>query len=491
MHKEFINNNLALLTDLYELTMSEVYFEKNKTEKAVFDAFYRKEALKKGYGIMGGVRNIINFLNDFHFDEEDIEYLRSKGLFSEKFLNYLRDFRFTGNVYAIPDGTPIFGNEPILTVEAPLIEAQLIETIILSYLNAGIMYTTAAKRVSEAAKPIPVMEFGARRALGPDAAIEASACAIIGGCVATSNVLSGKLNDLSISGTFAHSYVMSFDTELEAFKAYADVYPDNCTLLVDTYDVLRSGLPNAIKTAQYLRSKGYELKGIRIDSGDLAYLTKEAKKMLVDAGFPDVKICVSNGLKEETILSLKQQGAVIDSIGLGDNIVLPDNARIGCVYKLVAINKNGKYIAKIKASEDKVKTTTPGFKKVYRLYNQEGFAIADVIALSDEILSTDEITLIDSQNEDNVKTIRDFTIRELQVPIFENGKLVSEIRDVSTIKDYCDKEFATLYDEIKRPLNPQKYYINLSRELLMLKQSLISEINSRNGYGRVRSNKNG
>ena len=472
-----MTRNLTMMTDLYELTMSQAYLEQHKEkETAVFDVFFRKNPFNKGYAIMGGLHEVIEFIKKAHFSDEDIEYLRSKNIFNEKFLEYLRYFKFTGDIFAIPDGTPVFANEPILTVKAPIIEAQIIETIILSYLNAGIMYTTAAKRVTEAAEDIPIMEFGARRALGPETAVMASTYSIIGGCIATSNVLAGQEQDIPISGTFAHSFVTSFETEYDAFKAYADTYPDNCILLVDTYDTLRSGVPNAIKIAAYLRSKGHELKGIRIDSGDLAYLSKEAKRMFIEAGFPNIKICLSNGLNERTIRSLKEQGAQIDSIGLGDNIVLPDQARVGCVYKEVALKQNNEFISKIKASNDEAKAITPGYKKVYRFYDkQTGYALGDVISLYDEHIPTNKFTLIDPNNESNTLTIKNYNIRPLQENIFINGKQVYQEPTIPEKKEYCKKEMNTIYPEVKREENPHGYYVDLTKKLLKLKKELLKQ----------------
>ena len=475
-----MERNYTMMTDLYELTMSEAYYKQHKeNEIAVFDVFFRKNPFNKGYAIMGGLHEVIEYIKNFKFTQEDINYLRSKKIFDEEFLEYLKNLKFTGDIFAIPDGTPVFANEPILTVKAPIIEAQIIETIILSYLNAGIMYTTAAKRVTEAAGDIPIMEFGARRALGPDTAVLASTYSIIGGCVATSNVLAGEEKDIPISGTFAHSFVTSFDTEYDAFKAYADTYPNNCILLVDTYDTLKSGVPNAIKIANYLHNKGYELKGIRIDSGDLAYLSKEAKRMFIEAGFPNVKICLSNGLTERTIRSLKEQGAQIDSIGLGDNIVLPDNARVGCVYKEVALEKDGVFLSKIKASNDEAKAITPGYKRVYRFYNKEtGFALGDVITLYDENLPKNKYTLIDPTNESNKLTIKNYTIRELQVPIYKNGIQVYKEPTINEKKEYCTREMNTLYPEIKREENPHGYYVDLTIKLLKLKKELLRQAKS-------------
>lgn len=472
------NRNLTMMTDFYELTMSQAYFNAGKKdEEAVFDAFFRKNPLDGGYAVMGGVDRIINFINNAHFNEEDIEYLRQTGQFTEEFLNYLKDFKFTGSIYAVPDGTPVFANEPIVTVKAPIIEAQIIETILLSYLNAGIIHTTAARRVVEAADGIGIMEFGARRALGPDAAVEASKCAMIAGCVGTSNVLAGQEYGFPVLGTMAHSLVTEADTEYEAFLNYAKAYPNNCVLLVDTYDVLKSGVPNAIRVAkEFLIPNGYKLKGIRIDSGDLAYLSREAKKMLVEAGLEDTKICLSNGLNEKTIKSLKEQGAVIDSIGLGDNIVLPDKARVGCVYKNVAINQNGEFVSRIKVSNEAAKAITPGFKKVYRFYDKKtGYALGDVIALHEENIPRNKFTLIDPNNEANTLTIKNYEVRELQEAIFVDGEQVWDDPTVMEKQAYCNKEMATLYPEVKRTENPHGYYVDLTRKLLKLKKELIRQ----------------
>ena len=471
-----MTRNLTMMTDFYELTMSQAYFKAGKKdEEAVFDAFFRKNPLGGGYGVMGGLDKIISFIQNIHFDEDDISYLRSTGQFTEDFLEYLINFKFTGSIYAIPDGTPVFGNEPLVTVKAPIIEAQIIETILLSYLNENICFTTSARRIVEAASPIGVMEFGARRAMGPEAAVDASKCAVIAGCVGTSNVLAGQEYGLSVMGTMAHSLVTEADSEYEAFLNYAKAYPNNCILLVDTYDVLKSGVPNAIRIAkEYLIPNGYQLKGIRIDSGDLAYLSKEAKKMFVEAGLPDVKICLSNGLNEQTIKSLKEQGAVVDSIGLGDNIVLPDKARVGCVYKNVAVLKNGEYISKIKVSNDAAKAINPGYKKVYRFYDKNsGYALGDVLALYEENIPENEFTLIDPLNESNTLTIKNYSVRELQEIIFENGQLVYRDPSIKEKQNYCEQEMTTIYPEVKRLENPHGYYVDLTRKLLELKRELI------------------
>lgn len=468
--------NKTMMTDLYELTMAQTYFNAGEKDKiAVFDAFFRKEPLDAGYAIMAGVDNIIEYIQNLKFTEENIDYLRGLNIFTEDFLMYLSEFHFTGSIYAVPDGTPVFRNEPIVTVRAPIIEAQIIETALLSYLNASICYTTATKKITEVTKDIPVMEFGARRAFGPDAAVEASKCSIIGGAAGTSNVLAGEKYGMPVMGTMAHSLVTEADSEYEAFLNYAKSYPDNCVLLVDTYDTLRSGVPNAIKVAKdYLIPNGYTLKGIRIDSGDLAYLSKEAKKMFIDAGLPNVKICLSNGLNAETLASLIIQGAVIDSIGLGDNIVAPDNARVGCVYKNVAVEKNGEIIPKIKVSSDAIKTINPGYKKLYRFYDKtSGYAIADLIALHDEVIPTDEYLLIDPASETNQMRIKNYTVRELQEKIFESGKLVYKDKTIFEKRDYCNAEMKTIYPEIKRIFKPHKHYVDLSERLLELKKIMI------------------
>ena len=470
--------NKTMMTDLYELTMAQVYFDQNEKDKiAIFDAFFRKEPLDAGYAIMGGLDNIIEYIQNLKFTDENIEYLNSLNLFTKEFLQYLKEFKFTGNIYAVPDGTPIFRNEPIITVVAPIIEAQIIETAILSYLNASICYTTATKKITEVSKDIPVMEFGARRAFGPDSAVEASKCAIIGGAAGTSNVLAGKKYSIPVMGTMAHSLVTQADSEYESFLNFAKTYPNNCVLLVDTYDTLRSGVPNAIKVAkEYLIPNGYELKGIRIDSGDLAYLSKTAKKMLVDAGLPNVKICLSNGLKADTIDSLLRQGAVIDSIGLGDNIVVPDNARVGCVYKNVGIIKDNKIIPKIKVSSDAIKTINPGLKKLYRFYdNNTGFAVGDLVAMYDEIIPKDEYVLIDPENDTNRLKVNNYTVKELAKLIFENGNLVYKDLSIFEKRDYCNEEMKTIYPEVKRIEKPHKYYVDLSENLLALKKKMINE----------------
>ncbi|MBR3888448.1 MAG: nicotinate phosphoribosyltransferase [Clostridia bacterium] len=471
--------NKTMMTDLYELTMAQTYFDSGEKDKEVlFDAFFRREPLEAGYAVMAGLDNIIEYIKNLKFTDKDIEYLRELGLFSDAFLDYLSNFKFTGDIYAIPDGTPVFRNEPLITVRAPIIEAQIIETAILSYLNAAICYSTAARKVVEAAGDIKVMEFGARRAFGPDAAVEASKCAYLSGVAGTSNVLAGKKYNIPVMGTMAHSLIQQADSEYEAFLNFAKSYPNNCVLLVDTYDTLKTGIPNAIRVAkEFLIPNGFKLKGVRIDSGDLAYLSKEAKKMFIEAGLDDVQICLSNGLKPETIKGLIDQGAVVNSIGLGDNIVAPDNARVGCVYKNVAVIRDSEIIPKIKISSDAIKTINPGLKKVYRFYDKEsGYAIADLIALYDEVIPEDEYVLIDPADETNRQKISNYIVRELHEKVFESGEYVYETKTLEDSREYCEEQMQTIYPEVKRIHNPHKHYVDLSEKLLNTKKEMIMNI---------------
>jgi len=466
-----------MVIDYYEFTMGKTYFDNGEKDKKVyFDLFFRTNPFKGGYTISGGLDNIINYIKNFKISEEDVEYLRSTGDFSEEYLQYLKELRFTGDIYAIPDGTPVFPNEPIITVKANIIEAQLIETALLTNFNHGSLVTTIAKRITTAAGDIPVMEFGARRARGEDSAVEASKYAYIGGCVGTSNTQAGKEYDIPVMGTMAHSMISAADSEYEAFLRYAKSNPNKCTFLVDTYDTLRSGVPNAIKVAkEYLVPNGYKFSGIRIDSGDLAYLSKKARKMLDEAGFEDAGICISNGLDEKTIKSLIAQGASIKSIGSGDNLAA-SKERVNGVYKLTAVEKDGEIIAKIKVSEDAVKIINPGYKKVYRFYDKEtNYALGDVIALADEVIPEDEYTLIDPNAEWKKTHLTNYYVKELQVPIFLNGKLVYNELNAKARREYCTEEFKTIYPEIKRAENPHIYYVDLSEKLLKLKKDMILE----------------
>ncbi|NMA50402.1 MAG: nicotinate phosphoribosyltransferase [Mollicutes bacterium] len=469
--------NKTLMTDFYELTMAQTYFDQGKEdEKVYFDLFFRKNPFNGGYTISGGLDNIIEYIKNFKFSEKEINYLRSLGKFSEEFLSYLKNLKFTGDIYAIPDGTPIFPNEPVMTVKAKIIEAQIIETALLANFNHASLVTTAARRITNEANGKAVMEFGARRARGEDSAIEASKYAYIGGCVGTSNTYSGMKYKIPVMGTMAHSLITEADTEYEAFLNYAKSNPDNCVFLVDTYDTLRSGIPNAIKVAkEYLIPNGHKFKGIRIDSGDLAYLSNEARKMLDDSGFKDATICLSNGLNEYTIRDLVMQGASFDSLGVGDNIAAAKE-RVGGVYKLVATEKDGVIIPKMKVSEDTIKTINPGYKKVYRFYDKNnGYALGDLIALADEKIPLEQYTLIHPVENWKQTTLRNYNLREMQVPIYINGKLVYQLPSVEERKEYCYNEFMTFYPEIKRLTNPHEYYVDLSQKLLDLKNRLIEE----------------
>lgn len=469
--------NNTMMIDFYEFTMAQTYFDKGEQNKKVyFDVFYRTNPFDGGYAMMGGVEEIINYINNFKIEDSHINYLRKQNKFSEEFLNYLSNIKFTGNISATPDGTAIFPNEPVITVEAPIIEAQLIETALLACFNHGTLVTTKAKRITEAAKSIPVMEFGARRARGIDSAIEASKHAYVGGCVGTSNVEAGMEYDIPIMGTMAHSMICDAESEYQAFLDYAKSNPYDCVFLVDTYDTLKCGIPNAIKVANdYLKPNGYPFKGIRIDSGDLAYLSKKAREMLDEAGYPDAKICLSNGLDEDTIGSLIDQGAYIDSIGAGDNIAA-SKERVGGVYKLVAVEENGKIKPRIKVSNDSIKTINPGYKKFYRFYDKEtGYALGDVIALADEVIPKDKFVLVDPVEIWKRQEITNYNVREMKIPIFINGKQVYEIPNIKDRQKYCRQEYQTLYPEVTRTKKPHGYYVDLTYKLRQLKQQLIDE----------------
>lgn len=473
--------NSTLMTDLYELTMGQSYFDAGEKDKtACFDIFFRSNPFNGGYTIMGGIDEVIEQIKNFKITDENIEFLRGLGLFSEEFLQYLRNIKFTGTITAVPTGTPVFPHEPVLTIRGPIIEAQLVETALLAIFNDCSLVATAAKRIKDAAGDIPVSEFGARRARGIDAAVEASKYGYIGGCGSTSNVLAGMKYNIPISGTMAHSLVCDSENEYEAFLKYAKSNPNNCIFLVDTYDTLRSGIPNAIRVARdYLIPNGYKFKGIRIDSGDLAYLSKEARRMLDEAGFTDTKICLSNGLNETTIKSLLQQGACIDLLGVGDNIAA-SKERIGGVYKLAAAGYGDDLTPRIKISNDEVKTINPGYKRVYRFFDKKtGYALGDVIALADEEIPMDGYTLVSPTEDWKYTYLEDYEVRELHKPIFVNGQLVYNNPTVKEQKDYCDEQFKTLYPEIKRIENPHEYYVDLSEDLLNLKKNMIKEI--RNG----------
>ena len=494
-----MKNNKTLMTDFYELTMAQTYFDAGKKDDiAYFDVFFRKNPFNGGYTISGGLDNIIDYIKNFEITEEDINYLRSQNCFSEEFLNYLKNLKFSGDVYAVPDGTPVFPNEPVITIKAPIIEAQLIETAVLAHFNHGSLVSTAAKRITNAANGIPVMEFGARRARGVDSAIEASKYAYIAGCCGTSNVYAAKKYDIPALGTMAHSLVQSFDSEYDAFLTYAKSNPDNCVFLVDTYDILKSGIPNAIKVAkEYLIPNGYKFKGIRIDSGDLVYLSKAARNMLDEEGFSDTKICLSNGLNEYSIKDALSSGAVIDSVGAGDNIAA-SKERMGGVYKLVAIVKDGEIIHKIKVSEDTVKTTNPGYKKLYRFYDHDtGKVLGDVIATYDEEIDKEGYMLVSDRDPWKKTKLEDYYVKELTKQIYKDGNLVYDEPSIHERKKYCDIEFETLTDRITDISNPHTYYVDLSEKEKELKDYMLHDttkktatlaLNNNGYYKKYRSN---
>ncbi len=475
---------LSLLTDLYELTMMQGYFKNQNRDVVVFDAFYRSNPCGGGYAVCAGLEQLIDYVKRLQFDEDDIAYLRSLQIFDEDFLDYLKDFRFSGDIYAIPEGTLIFPREPLVKVVAPIMEAQLMETAILNIINHQSLIATKSARVCYAAKGDGVMEFGLRRAQGPDAGTYGARAAVIGGCKGTSNVLAGQMFDIPVLGTHAHSWIMSFPDEYSAFKAYADLYPNACILLVDTYDTLKSGMPNAIRVFKEMRQAGVPLTyyGIRMDSGDLAYLSKKVRRMLDDAGFPDAVISASNDLDEYLIESLKLQGATITSWGVGTNLITSkDNPAFGGVYKLAAIReKDGSFSPKIKLSENSEKVTNPGNKTVYRIYdNDTGKIRADLICLVEEAFDPHEDMLLFDPNEPWKKTRiagDSYTLRELLVPVFKDGKCIYESPDTMTIRSICEKEKDTIWDETKRFVNPAKIYVDLSDKLYQLKNQILNEM---------------
>lgn len=468
--------NKTLMTDFYELTMAQTYFDQGKQDEEVyFDIFFRKNPFNGGYTISGGLEETINYIKNFNFNKKEINYLRSLNQFSEKFLNYLETLKFEGDIYSVPDGTVVFPNETVLTVKAPIIMAQLLETALLANFNHASLVTTAAKRITNEAGDIPVMEFGARRARGIDSAVEASKYAYIGGCCGTSNTLAGMKYNIPVLGTMAHSLITESNDEYQAFLNYAKSNKDNCVFLVDTYDTLKSGIPNAIKVANdYLKPNGLKFKGVRIDSGDLAYLSKKTRKLLDEAGYTETGICLSNGLNEYTIRDLKLQGAFINSLGVGDNIAA-SKERVGGVYKLVATIEDNRETPKIKVSNDSIKTINPGHKKVYRFYDKkEGYALGDLLALSDEVIPNDKYTLIHPLETWKQKELTNYQVRDLLVPIFKDGQLVYQTPNIEETKAYCNDEFNTLYEEIKRIDNPHEYYVDLSDKLRKLKEELIN-----------------
>ena len=471
--------NLTMLCDFYELTMGNGYFQCGYKDRITyFDVFFRTVPDNGGFAIAAGLEQAVRYIQQLHFDEDDIAYLRGRGIFSEDFLSYLRDFRFTGDIWAVPEGTPIFPREPIMTVRAPAIEAQLVETFLLLTLNHQSLIATKANRVVRAAKGRTVLEFGSRRAQGSDGAILGARAAYIGGCAGTACTVSDQLYGVYAGGTMAHSWVQMFDSQYEAFKAYCEIYPDNPTLLVDTYNTLKSGVPDAIRVFnEVLKPRGLTKCGIRLDSGDMTYLTKKARKMLDDAGWQSCKISVSNSLDEYLIQDLINQGACIDMFGVGERLITAKSEPVfGGVYKLTAVeDEQGNIIPKIKISENVGKITNPHFKKLYRFFgNDTGKAIADYLCVHDEVVDdTKDLEIFDPSATWKRKTVYDFTAKELLVPIFKNGELVYDLPSLDEIQKYCAQQIDTLWDEVKRFDNPHAYYVDLSQKLWDIKYDLL------------------
>jgi len=467
-----------MLCDFYQLTMGNGYYKTKHAERiAYFDMFFRRVPDGGGYAIAAGLEQVVEYINDLHFSDEDIEFLRGKGIFEDGFLSYLRDFKFTGDIWAVPEGTPVFPHEPLLTVRAPAIQAQLIETMVLLLVNHQSLIATKASRIVQAADGRAISEFGSRRAQGASGALLGARAAYIAGCTGTACVLADELYGVPSTGTMAHSWVQMFDTELEAFEEYCRTYPDSTTLLVDTYNVLKSGVPNAIKAFDnILKPLGARPKGIRLDSGDIAYLSIKARKMLDEAGYPDCKIVASNSLDEYIIKDLLRQGAKIDLFGVGERLITAKSEPVfGGVYKLVATEENGVIKPKIKISENVEKITNPHYKKLYRLYdNKTGKAIADQLCVYDEVIdSSKPLTIFHPSYTWKKKTVEDFTVRELQVPVFLDGKQVYELPKIDEIRAYCAQQKNTLWDEIKRFENPHSYYVDLSQKLWDIKHGLL------------------
>lgn len=469
--------NLTLLADFYELTMANGYYQNGIADKiSYFDMFFRTVPDNGGFAVMAGVEQLISYLDGLKFTERDIKFLRSKNCFSEGFLDYLRNFKFECDVWAIPEGTPIFPHEPLVTVRGSAVQAQFIETMVLLSINHQSLIATKANRIVRAAEGRPVMEFGSRRAQGYDGAILGARAAFIGGCAGTACTVCERDDGIPALGTMAHSWIQMFPTELDAFRAYAKAYPEDTTLLVDTYSVLRSGVPNAITVFKEMRAAGYEPKGIRIDSGDITYLSKHARKMLDAEGFKNVKIVASNSLDEYIIKDILRQGAKIDSFGVGERLITSRSEPVfGGVYKLSAVEEDGKIIPKIKLSENTSKITNPDFKTLWRLYdNFSGMAVADVITCADEeIVSGEPYELFDPEFTYKRKTVVNFTAKKLQVQLYQKGRRVYESPSVAEIKDYCKAQLDTIWDEVKRFENPHGYYVDLSKKLWDKKQELL------------------
>ncbi|HHU55912.1 MAG TPA: nicotinate phosphoribosyltransferase [Acholeplasmataceae bacterium] len=477
--------NCTMMCDFYELTMANGYFESGlKDQICYFDVFFRDIPDKAGYAICAGLEQVVHYIQNLHFSEEDINYLRSQNVFTETFLEYLKDFKFTGDIYAVKEGTPIFPNEPIMIVRAKAIEAQFIETFVLSTLNHQSLIATKASRIVRAAGEKSVSEFGARRAHGSEAATLGARAAYIAGCTGTSCTLTGRKFGVPVTGTMAHSWVQMFENEYEAFKHYCLMYPHQVVLLVDTYNVIKSGVPNAIKVFdEILKPQGHRPIGIRIDSGDVAYLSKKARKMLDEAGYPDCKIIASNSLDEYIIRDLEFQGAKIDSFGVGERLITSKSDPVfGGVYKLTAIeDKEGRVIPKIKISENLSKITNPHFKKLYRIFDKEtNKALADLICVYDETIDESKpLEIFDPDATWKRKTLTNFYVRELLTPIFKNGKLVYDLPNVHEIRKYCLDELNTIWDEIKRFEQPHRYYVDLSQKLWDIKHEMLTNEKSK------------
>lgn len=472
--------NFTMLTDFYEITMGNGYYLNGLKDKiAYFDMFFRNVPDDGGFAIMAGVNQLIEYFERLHFSDEDIEYLRNKKIFDESFLDYLKNFKFSCDVWAIPEGTPIFPYEPIVTVKGPVIQAQFVETMVLLTINHQSLIATKSSRIVRAAQGRPVMEFGSRRAQGYDGAMLGARAAYIAGCSGTACTIVDREYGIPALGTMAHSWVQMFPTELDAFRAYAKVYPQNCLLLVDTYNVLKSGVPNAIKVfKEDIVPRGFKPAGIRIDSGDITYLSNKARKMLDDAGFKDVPIVASNSMDEYIIRDILAQGAKVDSFGVGERLITSKSEPVfGGVYKLSAIEEDGRIVPKIKVSENVEKITNPGFKQVYRLYSRENNkAIADVITLADEAIDdTKPYLIFDPDHTWKKKLVTDFYAKKLLVKIIENGKCIYETPDIDSIRNYCKEQVGNLWDEVLRFENPHKYYVDLSKSLWDIKQELLEE----------------
>lgn len=475
-----VKKNYTLLVDFYELTMANGFFKEGMRDKTViFDMFFREVPDNGEYTIVAGLEQLIEYMENLHFSEEDIEFLRDKNIFDEEFLDYLYNFDFQCDVWAMPEGTLAFPGEPLVTVKGPAIQAQMLETMVLLTLNHQSMIATKASRIVKQAKGRPVVEFGSRRAQGYSAANLGARAAYIGGCAGTANTLSDKMFGVPALGTMAHSWVQMFDSELEAFRAFARVYPDNCLLLVDTYDTLKEGIPNAIKVFdEEVLPRGFRPKGIRIDSGDITYISNKARKMLDDAGYPDAQIMASNSLDEYTIRTILHQGAKLDSFGVGERLITSKSSPVfGGVYKLVAtVSKDGKIIPKIKISENVAKITTPGFKELYRFYeNETGKAMADVISLRDEEIPEDNYEIFHPVYTWKRKTLTDYTAKKVLVQIYDKGKLVYKLPSLEEIKEKAERELDTLWEETKRLDNPNEYIVDLSEKLWEVKDQLLKK----------------